>query len=144
MTSFRVTDERSDGLGALTPAEERNRQLVLDCYETQWRTRDFAAVRHLFADDYVDHNPDVPGGDLDGLAGYFAGFQDRFPDIELEIRRVIVDGDFVALHVRGRVTPDAAPDSVMEIYRLRDGRLAEHWEVVQPLPAQTPNPVAMF
>jgi len=142
MTSFRVTDHRIDG--TLTDAEAGNRKLVLDCYQTQWRTRDFDRVRHHFTDDFVDHNPDVPGGNLDGLAKYFAEFQERFPDIELEIRRVIVDGDFVALHVRGRLTPDAPADSVMEIFRLNNGRLAEHWEVVQSTPQDSPNPVAMF
>ena len=144
MTTFRVSDVRTKGRRPLTADEERNRQAVLDCYETQFRTRDFDHVRDRYTADFVDHNPDVPGGGLDGLAAYFAEFQQRFPEVELHIRRVVVDGDLVALHTEGRVEPDAPADSVMEIFRVEDGLIAEHWEVVQRAPASSPNPVAMF
>lgn len=144
MTTFQVIDDRADGAGTLSETEVRNREVVLGLYETQFNTGDFEQVRRFYAPDFVDHNPEVPGGDLDGLERYVGEWASRFPDIELRIVRVLVDGDFVVLHVQGRLTPESEPDAVMEIWRVRDGLLAEHWEVVQPVAVNRANPNSVF
>ncbi len=137
-----ISDERGPQARPLSEREAANRHTVIDTYATTFRTGDFEQVRHLFAPGLIEHNVDVPDGNLEGLGRYMRALEGEPPDIE--ILRLVVDGDVVAVFLRGRPAPDAPADIVMEIFRLEDGLIAEHWEAVHTVPSDTPNPVAGF
>lgn len=111
-----------------------------DLFYTQKRVAD--AFAFLVSDDYRQHNPNV----LDGPAAAIEMLTPKFdgsPDASFEIQRILVDGDLAMVHVkasRGGV-PMAA---VADIYRFRDGRLAEHWDVLQPFPESSVHDHPMF
>lgn len=93
---------------------------------------DDAEVTRLYSPSYRDHATTVAGGDLEALVGFVSGFQDDFPDGAIHVEQVIADGDLVFVHTRARRTPDQPWDTVMEVFRLDGGRIAEHWEAIEP------------
>lgn len=57
--------------------------------------------------------------------------------------RTLADGDLVALHTR--IVADTGPElAAVDVFRVRDGPVVEHWDVVQPVPASPPHPHGMF
>lgn len=97
------------------------------------RTEDFD---DLIVENYVQHNPQ--GGD--GLAAMKAVFSGLGP-LEIEVHRVIADGDLVAVHSHFTNLGVAAVD----IFRLNDeGKIVEHWDVLQPVPATSTSGNDMF
>ena len=66
------------------------------------------------------------------------------PHKQLDIRHVLVDGDLVAIHSHVRMQPAEPGIAVVHLLRFEDGRLAELWDVAQPVPGQSPNQAGMF
>lgn len=120
---------------------QRNKALVLDAMTSLFQRRDASAVKRLYTQDYIQHNPDIPQG-RDALEAIVASMS---PDVHYEPGLMIAEGDLVAIH--GRIRGWAsAPQIVVDIFRIEDGRLAEHWDVLQdeaPV-AATPGTIAMF
>lgn len=136
--------------GAITvlqPAERpmderphRNKMLVLDAMTSLFQRRDAAAVDRLYAENYVQHNPHIP----QGRAALKALVADLSEDVWYEPGQMLAEGDFVAIHGRIRGWAER-PQVVVDLFRIQDGRLAEHWDVLQDeIPADTLAGVAMF
>ncbi len=113
-----------------------NKQIVLDAYSALFLEFDVEKVAAMLTEDYIQHNPGVPSG--------------RAPILEVlpvlkesglkpTIHRVIAEGDLVALHVTYENAQFfGAPILVgFDIFRVEDGRVAEHWDNLQPPPAET-------
>ena len=93
--------------------------------------KDFASARRFIGDRYRQHNPLVGDGP-EGLGRFIAGLQTDYPEARSEVVRVVAEGDLVVLHVRSTRTP-ADERAIVEIFRLLpDGRIDEHWDVIQP------------
>lgn len=123
--------------------EERNRKLVLDFYENVIIKREFDRWPEYLRPDYIQHKPciaDGPQGVLDFMRDNYA----RYPVHVPEVVRSFVDGDHVFLHVRVHMEPLNPDIAVMDIFRVADGRLAEHWDVEQPVPAEMAHSNGMF
>lgn len=103
-----------------------NKALVLEAMTSLFQRRDIAAVERLYAQDYVQHNPDIPHG-RDALKAIVATMS---ADVYYEPGLVIAEGDLVAIHGRIRGW-SASPQVVVDIFRIEDGKLAEHWDVLQ-------------
>jgi predicted SnoaL-like aldol condensation-catalyzing enzyme len=123
--------------------EERNRGLVLDFYENVIIARQFDRWPEYLRPDYIQHKPiliDGPQGVIDFMVDNYA----RCPKHEPEVIRSFVDGDYVILHVRVHMEPFDRDIAVMDIFRVEDGLLAEHWDVDQPVPLEMKHPNGMF
>lgn len=119
----------------------RNKALALEAMTTLFQRHDASAVDRLYAPNYIQHNPDIIQG-RDALRALVA---DLSQDVYYEPGIVIAEGDFVAIHGRIRGWSDA-PQVVVDLFRVEDGKLAEHWDVLQneaPVNA-TLGGVAMF
>ncbi|NUW31292.1 ester cyclase [Nonomuraea sp. SMC257] len=116
---------------------EQNKQLVLSFLDLAFNGRQphEAFSRHVHPD-YVQHNPHAPDG-AEASADFLAGFVGGFPDLSLDIRRVVAEGDLVVTHALMRLTPDDRGTAIADVVRIRDGRIAEHWDVAQELPEAT-------
>ena len=110
-----------------TTAEERNKALVLEAFETLANRRDFAAAKRFWSADYIQHSTHIPPG-RDGL---FNLVKASPPDRRYENALAIADGDYVMLHGRLSTTGPQANRIAVDIVRLEDGLIAEHWDVVQ-------------
>jgi len=109
-----------------TSTTERNKALVLDAMTALFQRRDASAVERLYAPGYIQHNPTIPQG-RDALAALIP----QLPaDLFYEPGLMVAEGDYVVIHGRIR---GWAPKSqvVIDIFRIEDGRLAEHWDVLQ-------------
>lgn len=92
---------------------------------------------------YIQHNPQVADG-AEAFVGFITGFTQQFPDLHLDIKRVIAEGDLVVTHSLVTVHPDDRGSAVMDIFRLADGKIVEHWDVLQPVPEEAANTNTMF
>jgi predicted SnoaL-like aldol condensation-catalyzing enzyme len=92
---------------------------------------------------YIQHNPDTP----DGAAAFVEStkkFIAQFPGVRVEIRRVIAEGDFVVTHDLVKLSPDDRGLARIDIFRLENGRIVEHWDARQPIPEKSANNNTMF
>ncbi|MER8580956.1 nuclear transport factor 2 family protein [Mesorhizobium sp. M1423] len=104
----------------------RNRALVLDAMTSLFQRHDASAVGRLYADDYIQHNPNIPQG-RDALQGLVETLS---PSVYYEPGLIIAEGDLVAIHGRIRGWADE-PQIVVDIFRVEGGKLVEHWDVLQ-------------
>lgn len=119
---------------------EKNKKVVKDFYEEVFRRHDLAAVDRLMHDDYIQHNPDVRQGKT-GFVDFHKGFFAAIPDSCATINQVVAEGDLVFVYNtvtgthtgRGFLnyppTGNKLKFDVVDMFRLRDGKLCEHWDV---------------
>ena len=111
----------------------RNRALVLDAMTSLFQRHDASAVERLYAEAYIQHNPNIPQG-RDALRSIVETLS---PAVHYEPGLIIAQGDFVAIHGRIRGWADET-QVVVDIFRIEGGKLAEHWDVLQSeVPATT-------
>ncbi|WP_088311119.1 nuclear transport factor 2 family protein [Novosphingobium sp. B 225] len=92
---------------------------------------------------YIQHNPMAATG-RDAAIGFLEPFFKSNPGIRYEIKRVIADGNLVAVHAWGRMSESDRGMAVVDILRVKGCKVMEHWDVVQPVPEKTANSNGMF
>lgn len=126
-----------------SPVSDRNRRIVqafADLFYRQHRVRD--AFNAYVAADYIQHNPGLPDGRDAAIQALTPMFSN--PGATFEIKRILVDGNMAAIHLYGRGDPATKGAAVVDLYRLEGGKIVEHWDVIQPMPAKSDNPHPMF
>jgi predicted SnoaL-like aldol condensation-catalyzing enzyme len=101
------------------------------------------AIDSYFAPDYIQHNPMVQSGAAP-MRAFFKKFYADHPDSTIEISHVLADRDLVAIHYRFRVNRQDRGMAVVDIFRVANGKIAEHWDVGQPVPEKAANDNGMF
>jgi len=123
--------------------QEANKRIVVDFYDKAINQKDFeAASKHLGAR-YTQHNPNAADGP-EGLKAFLQFLKEKFPASRSEIKRVFADGDFVILHVHAVREPGGRGNAIVDIFKLENGKVVEHWDVVQPIPEKAVNTNGMF
>lgn len=122
--------------------EDANRQLVVAFYNQFFNDHDTGSAEVL-APDYIQHNPGVPDGRAP-VVEYFSRYFKTHPDYRSEIMRSAADGDLVWLHVHSTEGDDDPGSAVVDIFRVDDGKIVEHWDVIQPVPDKSANDNTMF
>lgn len=119
---------------------ENNKLVVREFYEEVFREHDLDAVDRFMHDDYIQHNPDVRQGKT-GFVDFHKGLFVAIPDFCATINRMVTEGDLVFVYntITGTHTGHGFLDypptgnkvkfDVVDMYRLRDGKLCEHWDV---------------
>jgi predicted SnoaL-like aldol condensation-catalyzing enzyme len=114
--------------------DERNKTIVLAAFETLFNKRDFNAARNLWSRNYIQHSAHIPPG-RDGL---FDLIRNAPLTLHYENQLAMANGDFVMLHGRFSGLGQGVPSwIVVDIVRMDDGVLAEHWDVIQDEATQT-------
>lgn len=93
--------------------------------------------------DYIQHKPTLPDG-RDAVINFLEELLERYPERIFTIHRVIASDDLVAVHYHSQATPEDLGFAVVDIFRVEDCRMVEHWDVVQPVPEQSANDNTMF
>ena len=96
--------------------------------------------------DYIQHNPNAPTG-RDATLAMMETTLSGLPDLSHEVKRVVWgDAELVAVHFHFKFEPDSAGYAVVDILRVADGYIVEHWDVMQevPVPATAKNSNGMF
>lgn len=126
---------------ALDSRPKRNKALVLDAMISLFQRHDSTAVERLYARDYIQHNRDIPQG-RDALQQLVSNLS---KDVYYEPGFIVAQDDLVAIHGRIRGWAEV-PQIVVDIFRVENGKLAEHWDVLQnEAPVNTAhNDILMF
>jgi predicted SnoaL-like aldol condensation-catalyzing enzyme len=126
------------------PAQlEQNKRTVLDFYDKGLNQKDFEAASRYFGDRYVQHNPNAADGPA-GFKGFLQFLKDKFPQSRSEVKRAFAEGDYVIVHVHAVREPGTRGSAIVDIFRLENGKIVEHWDVVQPIPEKAANANGMF
>jgi predicted SnoaL-like aldol condensation-catalyzing enzyme len=110
-----------------TDTQNTNKETVRQAFDALFNQRDYAAAEGFWADEYIQHSAHIPPG-RDGLFGLIKAMP---PEFKHELELVMADGDMVL--VRGRFSGHGlpAPWIVVDLVRMEDGQLKEHWDVVE-------------
>lgn len=122
--------------------EEANRQRVITFYDRFFNQHDTAAA-DVVADDYRQHNPDVPDGKAP-FVNYFSGFFRDNPQSRAKVIRSAADGDLVWLQVHSTNGSHDRGQAVLDIFRVKNGKIVEHWDIIQDVPEKAANANTMF
>lgn len=126
-----------------TPEEQRNLELVLEMFHNVLVPLDSSAVDRYISPDYIQHSQMAPPG-VESLKAFLDKVRAENPHAEQHLKRAFVDGDHVILHYHVKRHPEDLGFAVMDIFRVADGKIVEHWDVVQDVPANPVNPNPMF
>jgi predicted SnoaL-like aldol condensation-catalyzing enzyme len=88
---------------------------------------------------YVQHNTHAPA-DGPASARYLESFVSQFPELSIDVKRILVDGEFVATHSLLKLRNADRGAVAMDIFRVREGRIVEHWDAVADIPENPTNP----
>ncbi len=120
------------------------KRIVLDFYDLAFVKRQPAEARDRYLGaEYKQHNPTAPDGAQvfpDLINGLFA----QVPNASFHLKRAIAEGDLVVLHYNLKMLPDDLGQAVVDIFRVENGKIVEHWDVMQAVPAQASNTNGMF
>lgn len=92
---------------------------------------------------YIQHNPMAATG-RDAAIAFLEPFFQSHPDANYSIKRIIADGNLVAVHSHAKFTADDRGLAVVDILRVEGCKVAEHWDVAQPVPEKAANSNGMF
>lgn len=126
--------------------EEANKKTVIDFYDKAINQKDFEAASVHLGDKYIQHNPLAADGP-EGLKAFLEFAKTNLATYRTEFKRVLADGDFVVVHAHAKMNPADPTDrgtAVMDIFRLENGKVVEHWDVAQPVPEKAMNSNTMF
>ena len=94
-------------------------------------------------EDYIQHKPTLPDG-REPVINFLENLLQRFPERTFTIHRMIAEGDLVAVHYDSQAHPQDLGFAVIDIFRVENCKMVEHWDVVQPVPETSKNENTMF
>jgi predicted SnoaL-like aldol condensation-catalyzing enzyme len=123
---------------------EENKRIIREWHELaiEQRKPEEAVAKYL-GPHYRQHNP----GAADGPEPFIAavkGLTKTFPELSMEPKRIVAEGDYVVLHSHLILKPGDRGRAVVDIFRLENGKIVEHWDVVQEVPETSANNNTMF
>jgi len=132
------------GVGALwrSPVEV-NKAMVAYYYDQLFNHGNYAVIDQYVSPDLIQHNPGVADG-AEAQRKAVMGLRAQFPNSQSPIIRVIGQGDLVLLQHQSILVPGTAGSAVMDIFRVSHGKIVEHWDTVQTVPASTASGNDMF
>ena len=122
----------------------KNKEMVISFYNMIFQEHKVReALERYVGDRYIQHNPLAPNG-TEALINFFEPYFAKNPQARSEIKRAAAEGDLVFLHVHARSGPTERGLAVVDIFRVENGKVVEHWDVVQPIPEKSANENTMF
>ena len=129
--------------GAAAQQQEANKKNVVEFYDKALNQKDFEAASKYLGPRYTQHNPVAADGP-EGRKAFLQFLRDKFPNSHSEIKRVSADGEYVIVHVHAIREPGTRGRAIIDIFKLENGKIVEHWDVAQDIPEKAANPNGMF
>lgn len=129
---------------SLMTREGTNKRIVREFYELAFNQRNPAgAAAKYLGSAYKQHDP-VVGDGRDAFVQGIGGFLNEVPEFRVEFKRFIAEGDLVTVHSQFLLAPGSRGKAVVDIFRVENGKIVEHWDVVQDVPEKSANENTMF
>lgn len=123
---------------------QKNKALVLKAYQALFGDHDLTALDRYWAQNYIQHNPTMTDG-RDSVKQLLESLGvAHWPKQKVDFKRVIAEGDLVMTEVVQPKTGDSPETVIVDIFRVENGKIAEHWDVMQPVPANPTNKRPMY
>jgi predicted SnoaL-like aldol condensation-catalyzing enzyme len=120
-----------------------NKQTVIDFYTTAFGGHPEDAVAAHVGNRYLQHNPQAKDG-TEAFTDFVHYLLRENPDLHLDIKRVVAEGDIVVTHSELILTPGEPGQALADFFRLEAGKIVEHWDVVQDVAPTSANANTMF
>ena len=126
--------------------EARNKANALAFYDLAFNQHKLQeAVRKYVGKTYIQHNPTVADGGQAFIIDAFAPFLKENPGSRAEVKRIAAEGDLVFMHVFSQTSAQDRGEAVVDIFRFdHNGKIVEHWDVIQSVPEKTVSGHSMF
>ncbi len=122
---------------------DANKRNAIEFYRTAYLGDPESAVQQYVGSDYIQHNPLVGNG-TQPFIEYFTKMAELYPDKSIRFVRAVAEGDLVALHTH-QTWPGNEQYVTMDFFRFDDnGKIVEHWDAIQDIPAETKNGNTMY
>ena len=142
-TAFSLLIASPAALAADAKQMEENKKIVAAFYDAALNEKDFEKASRYLGPRYTQHNPLAADG-REGFKGFIAFLKEKFPNNRSEIKRIFADGDYVIVHVHAVREPGTRGNAIVDIFKLENGKVVEHWDVIQPIPEKATNDNGMF
>ncbi len=124
-------------------ALEKNKKVVETLCKTVFQKHDFSKLDEIMRDDYIQHNEDTPQGKA-GFKKFFEQMFKAMPDFSYTVKKIIAEGDIVMMYstttathkgewLGNPATGNKLNFDVVDIFRIENGKIAEHWDVADTL-----------
>ncbi|PYC68048.1 hypothetical protein C7C46_29805 [Streptomyces tateyamensis] len=114
----------------------KNTQLVLDYLETMWNQGRVEEAERFVAAELAQHNHGLADGRA-ALVGLIGSLRSQFPELRFEVARTAAEGELVFVHSHAVLVPGQPGMAVVDVFRIADGLIAEHWDVAAEVPPTT-------
>src|SRR5512135_2876969 len=123
---------------------EANKKIIREWHALalEQRKPEEAVAKYLGAH-HRQHNPGAANGGEPFIATV-KWMAQTYPDFRMETKRIIAEGNYVVLHSHLILKPDDRGRAIVDIFRLENGKIVEHWDVVQEVPESSANNNTMF
>ncbi|HEX3079783.1 MAG TPA: ester cyclase [Puia sp.] len=118
-----------------------NKKMVADFYQSLFGDKNTAAIDQYIGDTYIQHNPALPDG-KDALKKAVSSWFKGQPKDTVDVRHLGADGNFVYIHTKSKMGNKTV--SILDIFRVENGKITEHWDIMQEVPAKSANAHPMF
>jgi predicted SnoaL-like aldol condensation-catalyzing enzyme len=140
-TTIDSLNAQIQALSAATNQTEENKKLVGDFYQELFGDKNVDAIDKYLGDTYIQHNPNLPDGKEALKAGVTQWFKGA-PKEKVDVQHLSADGDLVYIHTKSKMGPKTV--SIIDIFRVANGKIVEHWDVIQEVPEKSANEHPMF
>jgi len=131
-------------LGGANAANSGSKDLVLAYYRMMFQDKDVEQAMNTYVNkNLIQHDPYLGDGAA-AMTDFFVPYYEQHPQASAEIKRVVSEGDIVVVHALWKETPEDTGQAMVDIFRVENSKIVEHWNVSQDIPENPANKNTMF